>query len=207
VARSPANVIVGIVLAAGRSSRFGSPKALAVLEGETLAALAVRTLSTGGCDSVVVVVGPPHEAALRAALTGVELARNSEPERGMLSSLQVGLARVSPMATPTAVVFSLVDHPRVRPDTVARLIAEWRSVPERSVRPLHAGRGGHPVVLGPSALAAVTAAEPGATLRDVVRAAGGFMDVAVDDPGVLHDVDLPEDLARLAGSAEPSQEE
>ncbi len=198
---SPGSVL-GLVLAAGRSSRTGFPKALGLIDGESLVGRAVRLLREAGVARVVVVVAPPHEEAIRAALGDALLARNPAPERGMLSSVQVGLrAGLAALPNATAVVVALVDHPRVRPSTVAALIAARAEDDAPSVRPHHAGRGGHPVVLARRVAEAVLDAEPGATLRDLLEAAGGPRDVQVEDPSVLEDLDTPEALERAGVQA------
>lgn len=184
---------IGIVLAAGRSSRLGSPKALARLDGKTFVERAVESLRVGASAEVCVVVGPPHARAIEAALPGVTVVHNPSPERGMLSSLQIGLAFARERGADT-VLFSLVDHPRVRPDTVEKLLAGWSGSRRRALRPVFGGRGGHPVVLSADAVTDLLAAAPTASIRDVL---GALDDLEVDDPGVVDDIDVPADLAAL----------
>jgi len=188
-------VIFGIVLTAGRSSRLGFPKALAQLDGETFVARAVRALREGGADPICVVVAPPHGSAIEAALEGVTFAHNPEPERGMLSSLQVGLAVALRHADLDAVLFSLVDHPRVRPETIRRLAALPLS---GARRPVYSGRGGHPVAISAVLARELASAPPTATIRELL--VGQFADVIVDDPGVVEDIDTPRDLEDSGGS-------
>jgi CTP:molybdopterin cytidylyltransferase MocA len=189
---------VGVVLAAGKSERAGFPKALAEIDGETLIARAVRNLADAGVGDVVVVLGPPHGAAIARALGGVAHAENPAPERGMLSSLAVGL-RAAFDAWPEAEValFSLVDHPRVRPATVAELLATWSQKRVPALRPTHAGHGGHPVVLSRATAERLLAASHERTIRDVIVDAGGLADHEVDDAGVSEDADTLDALLRL----------
>jgi len=188
-------VLVGVVLAAGRSSRLGFPKALAELEGETFVARAIRTLTEGGCGEVCVVVAPPHGATIEAVLPGVPVVHNPEPDRGMLSSLQVGLGWAVSRPELGGVLFSLVDHPRLRASTVRCLIAAGT---RRALRPVFAGRGGHPVLLDPGAVRDLLAAEPTASIRDVL---GTLEDLEVDDPGVVDDIDDLAGLEALGGTS------
>lgn len=182
--------IAGVVLAAGRSGRTSSPKALALLDGEPLVSRAVRTLREGGCEPVVVVVGPPHEAAV-AACAGVPTVRNDAPERGMLSSLQLGARTVMPC---DALVFSLLDHPRVRPETVALLIARFRAGAD-AVRPRMGGRTGHPALLSGALAEGLFEVSADQSARDVIG--DRWTDLDVDDPGILDDLDSDAALAAL----------
>lgn len=185
----------GLVLAAGRSSRSGGAKALGELDGEALVARAVRTLGEAGCAPIVVVTAAPHAALVEAALAAreVTLARNPDPDRGMLSSVQVGLAALG-ASLPRAVALALVDHPRVTPGTVRALLAAVERG-AASARPTFGGRGGHPVALSTGAALGLLAAAPRASLRDVLLAAGPREDVEVGDDAVLEDLDTPEALA------------
>ncbi|MBI3200983.1 MAG: nucleotidyltransferase family protein [Myxococcales bacterium] len=182
-------MIVGIVLTAGRSSRLGFPKALAKLDGETFVTWAVRALREGGADEICVVVGPPHASDIVAGVDHVVVAHNPEPERGMLSSLQAGLATALRHADLEAVLFSLVDHPRVRPETLRSL---WAPPLVGARRPVYLGRGGHPVAISVALARTLAAAPPTATIRELL--ATEFEDVSVDDPGVVDDIDTPDQL-------------
>lgn len=187
-------MLAGVVLAAGSSSRLGSPKALAVLDGETFVARAIAALRDGGCDAISVVVAPPHAEIIEGELSGVAVLHNPNPERGMLSSLKIGLSFAAREPELEAVLFSLIDHPRVRARTVQELVATSRAAPCRALRPLFGGRGGHPVLLSPEAIRDLLAAPDTASPRDVL---GRITDLPVDDPGVVDDVDVPADLAAL----------
>jgi molybdenum cofactor cytidylyltransferase len=196
--------IPGIVLAAGRSARMGRPKAALRLgpAGPTFAAAAVAALRGGGIDRVVVVAGA-HPEAVREALsgvTGVELVENPHWPSGQLSSLLAGLAAVDGPDV-AAVAVSLVDVPLVRPATVAALVAAWRASGAPVVRPALGDRHGHPVIFDRSTFAALRAAPPEIGAKAVIAAhRAAVLDLAVDDPGALRDVDTPGEYeALLAG--------
>ncbi|MGH9371911.1 MAG: nucleotidyltransferase family protein [Vicinamibacterales bacterium] len=196
--------IAGIVLAAGRSSRMGLPKALlpCMPGGETFVARAIRTLREGGVSDVVV-VGRHEDEALRTVVARVDpspyYAENPSPERGQLSSLLVGIDDAR-MRGADAVIVMPVDIPEVRPDTVAAVLAASERTAAPIVRATHGGRHGHPVIFRAVVFGELRAADPTIGARAVLRAHGDrILDVEVDDPGVLRDVDLPEDYVRLFG--------
>ena len=186
-----------IVLAAGASSRMGRPKALLPLAGAgTFVERIHRTLRDAGLDPVVVVGRPELEHSLRTLLsTAAVVAVNHTPDRGQLSSLLVGL---DALGWPGAALVTLVDLPLVRVDTVNALVSAWACSGAPLVRPVTRGRHGHPVVLGAPLLAALAGADLHTGAKPIIhRFAAQSLDVAVDDPGTLDDVDTPEDLARL----------
>jgi len=186
---------VGVVLAAGRSTRTGFPKALAELDGETFAARTLRVLSEGGCRAVVLVVAPPHDQAILERVHAKRVAMNPAPERGMLSSLQVGIAEAL-KDDPDLVVFALVDHPRVRPETIRALLDHAAATGAGALRPTFEGRGGHPVVLSRNVAEGVlkSTAE---SVREAVAHRVTLSDWPVDDPAVLDDADTREALEAL----------
>ncbi len=197
--------LAGLILAAGASSRMGRPKALLEIGGETFLDRLILSLSAA-CSPVMVVLG--HDAeAIRGGVRRAELASfvtNPDPERGQLSSLQCGL-RAAPAAS-AGVIFTPVDCPLIRPSTVAALAAAYRArQPEALVAvPRHQERRGHPVLVAASLIPEFLALPAGAQAREVVRRhADQVLQVDVDDPGILADVDEPASYERLLEGKAP----
>ena len=190
-------MIAGVLLAAGASSRMGRPKALLEVGGRTFVRRIVETLRDGGISDTVVVVRTGATAVAREiAAAGLgRLVENPDPDRGQLSSLIVGLDAVERPGVTGALV-TLVDVPLVRASTVAALLLHAGTSAAPILRAAHRGRHGHPVVFRRGVFAALRAADPAVGARTVM---GAFAvdDVDVDDPGVLRDVDTPEDYDRL----------
>lgn len=185
-----------IVLAAGASSRIGRPKALLTLDsGETFVARIHAVLAASGVGPVVIVVRAELERDISAAVPHARLAVNPDPGRGQLSSLLVGFDTLGPV---DAAVVTLVDLPLVHLNTVEAIVAAWRHTRAPLVRPVHGTRHGHPVIFGARLIAALREADPIAGAKPVVHAfARVAVDVAVDDPWTVRDVDTPEDYVRL----------
>lgn len=190
----PAGEPIALVLAAGASLRMGRPKLLLPWGGATVLEATLGALLAGGASRAVVVLAAPGPLAGWRPPAGVEVATNPAPERGMVSSALAGLDAIGPAADPLLVTPG--DLPGFRPETVAALLAVYR---ERGgvVVPRHAGRRGHPLLLAPEWQARVPAiAAAGGTLRDVLDlAAGALVEVPVDDPGTVRDLDTPADYA------------
>jgi CTP:molybdopterin cytidylyltransferase MocA len=192
-------MIAGIVLAGGESLRMGRPKALLAIGAETFLERAIRTLRAGGCQDIVVVLGgEDREIAGLAARTGARGAPGPGPGSEQIDSLRAGL-RGLPLAAEAAVVLP-VDHPLVRPTTVAALVAAFRSGGAPVVRPAMRGRHGHPVLFAAAVFDELLHGELAEGARSVIRKhAPQVLDVEVDDPGVLADVDTPDDYERHLG--------
>ena len=189
--------VAGLVLAAGRSERMGEPKPLLEIEGRTFLRATVETLREGGCRGVTVVVGSPDAAsAARSAGAAVVQGR---PAGEQIDSLRAGLDVLPDDVDAVAVL--PVDHPRVRPATVGTLIGAWRAEPAAIVRPVHGGRPGHPTLFPRRVWAALRDPDLPRGARSVVDAER-VVDVPVDDPGVLVDIDTPEAYEREQDGAE-----
>jgi molybdenum cofactor cytidylyltransferase len=196
--------IVGVLLTGGRSSRMAQPKALLPLGEDTFLTRTVRTLHAGGVSDIVIVTGL-HDAEIRQAWEGVdavhtEIVFNPEHDRGQLSSLVAGLDRAA-SREPDAVLMALIDHPLVRASTIETLVTTFQRTHAPVVRPTFKGRHGHPVLFGREMFDSLRMAPPEQGAKTVVRGLGSRVeDVEVDDPGVVVDVDTPDDYARVTST-------
>jgi molybdenum cofactor cytidylyltransferase len=190
-------MIVGIVLAAGASTRMGRQKLLLpVAAGRPLVRVAVEQVLGAGLDDVVVVVGAdaPAVAATLAGLP-VRLVGNPDYAEGQATSLRAGLAALPP-GTEAAVV-ALGDQPLPDPAVIRGLVAAFRETGRPIAAPVYRDGRGNPVLFAAAVfgeLAAVTGDQGGRGLiaKDPSRVAM----VAIDAPMPV-DVDTPDDYATL----------
>ena len=137
---APVARVVGAVLAAGSGSRMGSPKAELRVAGRRLVDRAVAALTDGGCDEVVAVV------RAGVAVPGARVVVNTDPERGMRSSLALAVDALGE-GNSDALAVLLVDMPGVGAAAVRSVVAGWS--PGRIAVASYSGRRGHPTVMSP----------------------------------------------------------
>lgn len=188
-------VVVGVLLAAGTSTRFGAAnKLLASLDGEPLVRHAARTLLDAPLDRVVCVVG--YEAdAVRDALAGLDVsfAPNPDYADGLSTSVRAGVDAAAAVGA-DAVVFLPGDMPAVAPGTVGLLRDAHRAGLGGALAAAHDGRRGNPVLFDARHFDALRAVSGDVGGRPVLLDADNAALVAVDDPGVRADVDTEPDL-------------
>jgi CTP:molybdopterin cytidylyltransferase MocA len=187
----------GIILAAGESSRMGSPKALLEFRGETFLDRLIACFAAQ-CLPVIVVVGHEPEvirAGVRAPGKAV-FVLNPEYQFGQFSSLRCGLRAVPPEAE--GVIFTPVDHPNIEPATVTRLIESGAAI----AIPQYLGRHGHPVLFSRALIPELLSQPPDSEARTVFhRRQKEIRYIDVADAGILDDIDDPEAYRRLLASA------
>ena len=198
--------VVAVILAAGESTRMGSAKALlADPEGRPFVARLVRTFQSADIRRVIVVTGSRHDEIAEALekdapLLAPQVVRNEAPTRGQLSSLWTGM-NAAEAVDPDAMLLTLVDVPLVKETTVRAVVEQWRRVRAPIVRPAVGDRHGHPVLFDRSLFEELRRAPLDEGAKVVVHAhAATLVNVEVDDPGCVTDVDTPADYERLLRS-------
>lgn len=195
-------MITGIILAAGRSTRMGRSKALLMTPGgQTFVSRLVETLTRGGIDAPFV-VGRPDDQQLRATVealnSGARWIENLEADTGgQLSSVLAGLRKADRPGVRALMVVP-VDAPMIAVETVTKLAEVFGSTGAPIVRARYRGHNGHPVVFSRAVFDELRRADPSIGAKAVVRAhESTIINVEVDDPGVIGDIDTPEDYERL----------
>lgn len=194
-------MIGAIVLAAGSSSRMGRAKAgLPVgASGITFLETILATLAAAGVADVRVVQAPGDEPPHPNAVV------NPDPSAKMLSSVQCGLRAFDRELG--AVLLWPVDHPLVKSESVLAILAAFGASNAPIVVPTYADRRGHPTLFASRVLAELLNADPAKGARAVVHGHTDRLELPVDDPGVVADIDTPEDYALAFGVRLPSLSE
>jgi molybdenum cofactor cytidylyltransferase len=186
-----------VVLAAGESARFGSPKQLARWGTQTFIERVVEVALASQAGPVIVVLGAETEhsqALLRNQ--AVQIVVNENWADGQSTSVKAGLGVLPENIG--GVLFLLVDQPGITPEIINAIIERHRQTLVPAARPEFNGQPGNPVLFDRSLFV---------ELQDIRGDVGGravlknylqqIERVPVDTPAILQDFDHPEDLTTI----------
>jgi molybdenum cofactor cytidylyltransferase len=198
---SPASLRCGgIILAAGASTRMGSPKQLLPFEGQPLLVRTVEAALASPLWPVVVVLGA-QAGAIRPILAGypVLIAENPAWAEGMASSIREGIGTLQQFSRHLdAALIALCDQPAFSHDTIARLVAAWQETGRSVVAARYAGRQGAPALFGREHFATLAHLTGEAGARALLNDTPATV-ATVDCPELAVDLDTPADVAAARG--------
>ena len=189
-------MITALILAAGQSKRMGEPKMLLPWGRTTVLGQVIDIFKAAGVEDILVVTGGAREQV--EALVGVSTRTVFNPgfaEGEMLSSIQTGLAELSPETE--AVLIGLGDQPQVQERSVRLVVEEYTKSKASLVVPSFQMRRGHPWLATRIHWAEILHMDPSETPRDFLnRHAVDIHYVEINDPGILKDLDTPDDYLK-----------
>lgn len=187
-----------VILAAGSSSRLGTPKQLLNFRGNSLLRNAVLAALGAACSPVVVVTGAYAEL-VRGEVEGlaVRVVWNAGWESGLASSIRAGVAELLE-ADPSvgAVVLLLCDQPHVTADVVSGLVSMHRATGKHVIASSYGGSVGVPALFSREMFEELAVLQGGQGAKYVIAKHASVAEFLPFPAGEL-DVDTPEDLARL----------
>lgn len=187
--------IVGVVLGAGRSSRFGSPKQLLPFGKTTLLGQVVDNANASTLDRVVVVLGRAS-GELREALDfgRAEVVENTAYGTGCASSLLAGLDAAGDGCE--ALVLLLGDQPGVLPNFVDAALSRWRREKSWAMVCSYRGGLGHPFVFSKEAFGELRGLHGDKAVWKLIEAYPERVSRVEIEADLPPDVDTPEDYER-----------
>jgi molybdenum cofactor cytidylyltransferase len=194
-------MIAAVILSAGASSRMGTPKAnLKIGDTTFINSILHKLQACGGYKPLCVVTGYHHREIVQAINTIFKclIYRNPMPENGQLSSLQVAIRSFDRQVRGMLMV--LVDYPLVREETYRELFNSARTHSQAIIIPTYRQQRGHPVYFSRRFFPALLETPLQTGARGVVKyneSAVHYLPVA--DPGILQDIDTPEDVKKYIG--------
>jgi molybdenum cofactor cytidylyltransferase len=187
-----------VILAAGASTRMGTPKQLLVVDGQPLVVRAVAAALASEAWPVIVVLGAQADK-IRPALSRlpVLIAMNSAWAEGLATSIRVGVATLQQFSRQLdGALFALCDQPAFSADTIARLVAAQRDGGRSIVAARYQGKPGAPALFLREHFSALSALTGDEGARQLLNDQPGRVS-AVDLPELGVDLDTPADYASL----------
>lgn len=183
--------VAGILLAAGAGSRFGGGKLLHPLDGIAIGVRSARNLMAAGLPVTAVVRPGSDELKRLLEEAGCNVTECTNAAEGMGVSLAhvIGQTRAA-----SGWVVALADMPRIKPETI-RQVADAVQADAAIVAPSYRGERGHPVGFDAALLDELLACRGDEGARLVIKRHHAEVQLlAVDDPGVIFDIDRREDI-------------
>lgn len=187
-----------VILAAGSSSRMGSPKQTLQFRGESLLRRAALAALGAGCSPVIVVTGA-HAELSRRELEGLDVLEVFNPlwKTGMASSIRAGVeALTSADPDVAAAVLMLCDQPHVTAEVIFGLVAAHRERGSPLIASAYGGSFGAPALFGRSFFAELARLEGADGAKQVIKGHASEAHFLPFDEGKV-DVDTPDDFSRL----------
>ncbi len=188
--------ISGIILAAGGSDRFGTPKQLAEWNGKPLIRWVAEAAVTSRLSKVIVVIGAV-DLEVRKLLEDlpVKFVNNPDWASGQASSIQAGLKLNGPETG--ASIFLLGDQPQVQSELINALISEHSLSLGAVIAPEFAGKRGNPVLFDRSVFSALHRLKGDVGGRAIFSEFSPEL-ISWPDASIFMDIDVPDDLLKLS---------
>lgn len=189
-----------ILLAAGESARFGSPKPLARLGPVTVIEFLLKKLLSTVLDEIIVVLGAHAEeiSAVVPTDSRIRTITNEKFQMGQTSSFKTGLKAVKLQSA--GVMLWPADMPCIRRETVDFLLENFSKNPDRILIPTFKNKNGHPPIFP------ITLKKEFLDLKDTKplstiqhRHADRVLRVSVADEGVVLSFNTSEEFESILG--------
>ena len=191
--------LFSLVLAAGRSQRFGSPKQLARYHGQSLLKRATELATSITGPDTLLVVGADWQLMIDEYKSGQKpldsfIVLNEDFETGMASSIVCGIRSIQPVAD--AVMIILADQPLITADHLLALEKKWRSSSSAIVTSEFADIAGPPVIFPAACFSSLLKLEGDQGARKVIEENKSNV-IGIPFAEAATDIDTPEDLRKL----------
>lgn len=187
--------IGGLLLAAGGSTRFGSPKQLAIYQGKPLIRRSAETLIASGCHPNVVVLGAEIEGSTNEiAGLPINICVNTDWQSGMSSSIKAGLDHLLKREPKLdAVLITLCDQPEVTTDSLGLLLSEFQRASAALVVAKYGKTFGVPALFSADLFDLLLKLQGDKGARNLIRSRPDL--ITIEMPTAAIDIDTPSDAA------------
>ncbi|MEW5758980.1 MAG: nucleotidyltransferase family protein [Candidatus Omnitrophota bacterium] len=186
-----------IILAAGASSRFGSPKQLAKLKnGQTLIMHIISTLQRTKVDEIIVVLGAFKDQIQKILPKNIKICINENYLKGQTSSLKTGLENIS--INTDYFLVQPVDIPTVSEKTINQIIDKFKISNALIGIPVYQNKHGHPPIYNIKLKNEILSLSDNQPLYSINhRFSNQTINIEVNDPAILANITTPKDLEKI----------
>ena len=184
-----------LVLAAGRSRRFGSDKRQALLpDGRRVIDALLGQLNKSGLPVFLCLDENDDDLAFEMDERNIPYHRCHRAGEGMGGTLAEGMAHIPSW---DGMLITLADMPWVRPSTYTKIASQLTA--ENICVPSHNGSHGHPVGFGKRFFRELAELGGDSGARDLlIKYRDNIRKISLDDPAIHRDIDIPEDLSFIS---------
>lgn len=186
-----------ILLCAGASQRFGSPKALAKINQETILSHLQKRLIDSSIDEIVIVFGEHSEQIKHVVLkhNKIRVVHNKDHKFGQTSSIKEGLKNVS---KDSESFFLLpIDCPNIKISTFHLLIERLKNLDSDAIIPAYQGQKGHPPIFNHFVKEQILLLSHSKGANVVFKELERVQVVDIDDPGIIQTFNTPDEFQHL----------
>lgn len=186
-----------IILAAGESKRFGSPKQLAKINNnQTLIEYVISNVKKSSVAETIVVLGAYKDLIAPLMPSDTKIAFNEQFKKGQTSSIKKGLEQISPQSEYFLIL--PVDISTVSPKTIDRIIYQFKNAKASIGIPTFEGKKGHPPIYDIGLKQEIVNLDDDEPLYLINRK---FQEktvlINVNDPRILININSPQDLEKI----------
>ena len=186
--------IGGLLLAAGASRRFGSPKQLARFEGQSLLRRAAESLVRSSCEPIVVVLGAEiQQSSAEIADLPINIQVNQDWQLGMSSSIKSGLVKLRSIEPGlAAVIITLCDQPRVTAELIELFSDKFRATRDAIIAAEYGATNGVPALFSRAMFVELLNLTGDKGARDLIRGREDVSTINLEE--AQFDIDSPGEL-------------
>ena len=197
----PKKPTAGIILAAGISKRFGTPKQLVNIKGSYMIEYVIRASLSSKLHKVFLVLGHHQNKILKAITENIksfqnsqlELVNNHQYRQGMSSSVRAGLSSANDSFG--SVMFLLGDQPMVDSMLIDLMLKRFYKSDKNICAPVYKGKRGNPTIFSRKYFNLLQSMEGDSGGRDIITAnPDDVLKIETDSPGCVYDIDTIDDL-------------
>lgn len=189
-------MITCILLSAGLSERFGSPKALADIAGKNIIQHVQNTLLHSNCDEIIVVLGA-HADQIQPSIfihSRIRVVYNNHYNFGQTSSVQAGINEAD--SSSKGIMFLPVDCPLVQTSSINKIIDHFKEKDPDILIPTYQNKKGHPPFFNQRLRTKIIGLPLNLGLNSL------FHDhppqtIEIDDPGIIKSFNTPQELEQI----------